>query len=885
MSLSVGQEFAHYRVVSQLGRGAMGEVFRARDTRLDRDVAVKVLSDDFAEDADRVLRLEREAKVLASLHHAHIGQIHALEPLGNSKVLVLELVEGEDVSERLARGPLPVREALPLCAQIAEGLEAAHEAGVIHRDLKPANVRVTPRGEVKVLDFGLAKPLAETAAALTSLTGEGVLVGTPAYMSPEAVRGHPLCRRTDVWAFGCILYECLTGRRAFDAGSVPDMVAAILEREPDLSKLPPDTPPRVRELVARCLDKDPRTRLQDMGEARIALRAPRDASGAAAGAAAGGAAAGAARRSGVPRSTLLLMAAPAVVLAVALVFVLNQRPAAAPRNPLDGPVPWVLALEGSEYDVAVSPGGDAVVFGSDRDGVFDLWYCSLTGGTPVNYTRGRVPMFDELIRNLGFNGGVPWVQNISTLLVNEVRGPEQPMVPLPATNLVELDLSRDGARTLYHTRDPGDPIFVHDLREVRGPALDTGGPGIHLHYPVWSAEETWIYYAKGVPGIWAMDLWRMRADGTGQPQQLTFDQLDVSFPTPLDEDTVLFIAKEPDGSGPYVFSLDVPSGHVQRVTVGVAQYTSLHASDDGHTVVATRATPTSALWQVPLRGPDEAMSGEADVERQADVPVTEARMPAFGGGRLFYLASYGGGDGLYVLEDGRQRKLWEDPKEPLLFPPSVSPSGDMVALVRRGEQRMKLAVLEVSSGAVVKDLETDVDVRGACTWSPDETALVIGGLDPEGAPGLFRIGLEDGSWHRLSSETAMDPAWALDRDLIVFGVNTRGGPRINMRAVDREGEPVGVDVSSMAPRYRLGAPVRFTRDGRGLVYIAFRHQPFRQDFFHLDLATGETRRLTELELNGFIRHFDLSPDGAHIVFDRTEMNSDVVVWRLPERGD
>jgi hypothetical protein len=350
-------------------------------------------------------------------------------------------------------------------------------------------------------------------------------------------------------------------------------------------------------------------------------------------------------------------------------------------------------------------------------------------------------------------------------------------------------------------------------------------------------------------------------------------------------DTVLFIARESDGAGPYIFSLDVPSGYVQRATVGVEHYTSLDASDDGRRVVATRATPTSALWRVPLRGPDEERVREGDVERVTDVPTLGAHSPVLRGERLLYLLSYGGGDGLHVLEDGQDRKLWEDPDEPLLFPPSVSPSGDKVALVRRGTAVMKLAVIEVSSGHLLADLETAVDVRGAGTWSPKEDFLVIPGIGPEGNPGLFRIALADGAWVPLVSEPAVDPSWAPDQDLIVFGVNTGGGPRVAMRAVDREGRAVDVDLSRMAPRFRLGAPVRFTPDREGVVYLAFQDEPYTQQFFYLDLDTGESHQLSELDLNGSIHAFDLTPDGSHIVFDRTQQNSDVVVWNMATRDD
>jgi hypothetical protein len=281
MPLATGQTLTHYEILGPLGAGGMGEVYRARDTRLDREVAIKVLPEHFAEDDERLQRFEREAKTLASLNHPNVAGIHAIDQVDDTCFLAMELVPGEDLATRLARGPLPVDEAIDVCRQIAEGLEAAHEAGVVHRDLKPANVRVTPDGVVKVLDFGLAKPIrpktsSESGATTAEsdsflMTEEGLVLGTPTYMSPEQARGKPVDRRTDIWAFGCVLYECLTGKRAFDGESMTDVLASIVGKDPDWSRLPGGVEPHVLRLVRRCIEKDPRERLRDVGEARITL--------------------------------------------------------------------------------------------------------------------------------------------------------------------------------------------------------------------------------------------------------------------------------------------------------------------------------------------------------------------------------------------------------------------------------------------------------------------------------------------------------------------------------------------------------------------------------------------------------------------------------------
>ena len=277
MALEPGSKLGPYEIVALLGRGGMGEVYRARDPKLPRDVAIKVLSADFARDVDRITRLHREARTLATLTHPFIAQIHGLEDSSGTPALVLELVDGPTLADRLLSGPLPIREALEIGRQIAEAIEAAHEKNVIHRDLKPANVKVRPDGTVKVLDFGLAKAIEGNVDAQdveptrTAGTEAGVVLGTAAYMSPEQARGQAVDRRTDVWAFGCVLFEMLTGRRAFEGDTVSDTLANVLTREPDWRLLPAETSPRVTRLIRRCLEKDLRRRLRDVGDIRIEL--------------------------------------------------------------------------------------------------------------------------------------------------------------------------------------------------------------------------------------------------------------------------------------------------------------------------------------------------------------------------------------------------------------------------------------------------------------------------------------------------------------------------------------------------------------------------------------------------------------------------------------
>ena len=282
MALSPGTRLGVYEVTAQIGEGGMGQVFRARDTKLNRDVALKILPDAVASDPDRLARFTREAQTLASLNHPHIAQIHGLEESGGVRALVMELVEGEDLSQRIARGAIPLADALPIAKQIAEALEAAHEQGIIHRDLKPANIKVRPDGTVKVLDFGLAKAMEPTGAASShvtqsptittpAMTQAGMILGTAAYMSPEQAKGRAADRRSDVWAFGVVLYEMLTGQRAFKGEDVSDTLAFILTREPDWTTLPADTPPPIRRLLRRCLEKDRNRRLDSAAAARLEI--------------------------------------------------------------------------------------------------------------------------------------------------------------------------------------------------------------------------------------------------------------------------------------------------------------------------------------------------------------------------------------------------------------------------------------------------------------------------------------------------------------------------------------------------------------------------------------------------------------------------------------
>jgi Tol biopolymer transport system component/tRNA A-37 threonylcarbamoyl transferase component Bud32 len=385
MALSPGSRVGTYEILAPIGRGGMGEVYRARDPKLQRDVAIKALPQEFERDRERLARFEREARLLASLNHTNIAAIYGLEEQGGARFLVMELIDGETIAERLAAGPLPLEDALSIAVQIACGLEAAHEAGIIHRDLKPSNVMVRPGGSVKVLDLGLARTVEPSGASDSSLsptmttpaTHSGTILGTAAYMSPEQARGKKLDKRTDIFSFGCVLYECLTGRQPFSGESITDTLSAILRAEPDWQALPPGTPGRVRDLLRRCLQKDPKRRLHDIADARIEIEE-------ALAAGFSGEAPDVPAAAFAPRRPLVWGIGGALVGAalIASISLLTRRP----PQPALVSVQSVLPLGPGDRlwterpSVAISPDGRTVVFAAIHDGVQRLFRRPLGAG-------------------------------------------------------------------------------------------------------------------------------------------------------------------------------------------------------------------------------------------------------------------------------------------------------------------------------------------------------------------------------------------------------------------------------------------------------------------------------------------------------------------------
>jgi len=414
LALAIGTQLGSLEVTALIGRGGMGEVYRARDTKLKRDVAIKILPDEFSRDADRLSRFQREAEVLASLNHPNIAAIYDLQEANGSRYLVLELVQGETLAERIARGPTPVEEALDIAKNICEALEAAHEKGIVHRDLKPANIKLTPAGQLKVLDFGLAK-IAEAQAVtdfsnsptLVSGSAPGVILGTAAYMSPEQATGKEVDKRTDIWALGCVLYELLTGKQAFSGDTVTEILAAVLKSEPDWSALPEATPLHLRSLLRLCLQKDAKKRLRDAADIQIeieeALTAPATVPPQAA--------AVAAHR--LWRRALLWAAGLAALVSIAAVVGFRLlSPASSPTQSLFTQFAMEFAADQQLAGVNVpavdfSPDGKQVAYVASRGGSSQLYLRALDSvAKPLPGTGGAYgPFFSPDGQWIGFFAG------------------------------------------------------------------------------------------------------------------------------------------------------------------------------------------------------------------------------------------------------------------------------------------------------------------------------------------------------------------------------------------------------------------------------------------------------------------------------------------------
>jgi serine/threonine protein kinase/Tol biopolymer transport system component len=872
-----GRSIGGYHLQALLGAGGMGEVYRSHDTKLGRDVAIKILPRAFANEPDRLARFEREARVLATLNHPNIYSIYGLEEAEGIRFLVLELVEGETLAETLAHvSPgtgLPVRDAVSIARQVAEALEVAHEKGIIHRDLKPANIKVTPDGVVKVLDFGLAKAavgdgsmpgLTQLGVATADGRREGVVMGTAAYMSPEQARGQAVDKRTDIWAFGCVLYEMLTGRPPFAGETVSDTIAKILEREADWAVLPAATPSHIRRLLLRCLAKDPKQRLRDIGDFRIEIDATQEA---------------------LPRDSETTPQPGSVytkwlpwVAFVAFAASVGVWEARRPEDPLaNAKYTRFTDWEGAEMGAEISPDGKFVAFVADRDGEFDLWLSQVGTGRFQNLTPDISSLNPPgvVLRSLGFSGDGTeiWFSLSGNPGDRKVRMPLTGGSPRAflGEGAAAPSWSPDGSRLAYFNNRDGDPLFVADGTGADAHQIFAGRKGFHNHNPVWSLDGQWIYFVHGLDPTGKMEVMRVRPSGES-PEQLT-EQNAVNFIAPLDKRTLLYVARGEDRSGPWLWALDVASNVKRRLISGLEQYTSVAASADGRHVVATVANPTASLWSVPLLS--DRLAEDRDFQPYPPATV-RALAPRFGGTSLFYLSASGTGDGLWRIQDGQASEVWKDGNSTLSEPVAVSPDGSRLAVVI-GRQGKRHLVIMSPDGTNSRTLATSVEIQGAagqCSadWLLGGTGLVVGGSDVQG-PGLFKIPVDGGSPVRLVVGQATNPVRSPDGNLIVYAGAFVGG-RAPLLGIRPNGTPVELPRVGVRP-----GGYRFLPDGTGLAYLPRIQAP---DFWLLDFATKASRQITHFSNQGQIATFDIMPDGKQIVFDRSRQNSDIVLIDLPK---
>jgi Tol biopolymer transport system component len=914
----IGATLGHFRITAKLGEGGMGAVYRAEDTKLGREVAIKLLPEAVAADPDRLARLEREARMLAALNHPAIAAIHSFESAelvadgtlstdlgregaagraprrsaGTVHFLVMEIAPGETLAERIARGPLPVEEALPIARQIAEALEAAHARGIVHRDLKPANIKVDPRGAVKVLDFGLAKALVaehgERSRDLThspTLTGYpsagGVLLGTAAYMSPEQARGLPVDAEADVWAFGCVVYEMLAGERPFTGVTTTDVLAAILRSEPDLGRLPEETPPALRRLVERTLEKDPRHRLQGIGEARVTLEdlaAGRDDVVAPAPVAAG--------PSRTARPLLWLGALTAAALAGLAVGALLRSggETADPLNP-DVRLRQLTFEPGLEQDPTLSPDGNYVAYTTDEGGNLDIVVLPLTGGN-----RERV------VDDPAEDAQPAWSPDGSRLAFVSARDRGGRLAVVPNMS----------ALTPYVQGRFGDVFLV--------PAL--GGRPVKLaengSYPAWSPDGERIAYQSERSGQW--DLWIVSAGG-GEPKPLTNDdEIDYQPAWSPDGRSIAYVTAT--GAASYELRvIPADGGEFQALLTGNAGFLDPAWSADGRWLYFASdraATPGSmSLWRLPFP-PGEDAHPQRVTLGPGDVGPETAR----DGRRLAYSAVHFAPDVWELTLEGRQLRQVTEAVSTDDYP-DLAPDGRTLLLASgRAGDSLAVWTLDLETREMRQRVQGGAFMTGA-RWSPDGRRFAYN--KPRGElPIAIHVqelgGLSSREVAAPESANAFFPAWSPDGQAIVYheAEGTAAESRIvwqslagERRILDRgpagrllsfadvslDGDLVAYQVEEGAPRQIWvvpaagGAPRKVSRrdelelshpqwspvDPDAILVVVY-----HENVGVVSLATGEVTLVTSFDSSTIVVDYaSWSPDGTRVFFSLSRRTGDV----------
>ena len=752
----IGTRIGVYQITSLLGAGGMGEVYRARDTKLGRDVAIKLLPSAFASDPDRLARFRREARVLASLNHPHIAALHGLEDSTATPALVLELVEGETLAERLAKGPLSVPDALTCAEQIADALDTAHERGVVHRDLKPANIKITQDGTVKVLDFGLAKP-SETPGRdtgdATLDTQEGTILGTAAYMSPEQARGLAVDKRTDIWAFGCLLYEMLTGRRAFAEETVSDTIAAVLARDPDWDVLPASTSPELRRVLRRCLEKDWKRRLRDIGDAQFELKNAIES-----------AAVTVDRRRPRPRLGIALTIG-ATALAIAVGTGLWPRLSSddsAPATIAPVTVP-LTTYPGIERYPSFSPDGEHVAFAwnGPQQNNWDIYVKAVdSAAEPLRLTTDpavdRFPSWSPEGREIAFaRAGAMFV-------VAPLGGTERKLGEFEASSTPAW--SPDGkwiAATARGNRENPGGLFLISRQTSEYQRLTSKTIPAEDRWPSFSFDGKRLAFASCSDAGFSCDVYVADLDGRGIPTQpfrrMTQQGLLISgLRWTADSRAVVYA-----GSGSLWRVLDAKSAQPEAISLAGMNPNWPEVSGRGARLAFADTKMEGDIWRFELGGGSRKHISSTHVDRGPMFSPDATRI-------AFVSDRSGGGEEIWVARAD-------------------------------GSQTLQLTY---SGGSQA----------GSPRWSPDGRWIAFDLVVGDGARDIYIVDSAGGRPRVLVEHSAQDrvPSWSRDGNFIYFTSNRTGRDEI-FRATVSGGPPVQITD-------RGGYVAQESTDGRTLYY-------------------------------------------------------------------
>lgn len=581
------------------------------------------------------------------------------------------------------------------------------------------------------------------------------------------------------------------------------------------------------------------------------------------------------RSAGPPKSKsklLFAVAATMVGVAVAASLFLRDRD---PANPLTNAKFLPLTdFSGVEQAAAISRDGNLVAFLSDRDGQMDVWVTQVGSGEFHNLTHGAArELINSSVRTLDFSPDGTlvnfWTRRLDASQQSQISIWSVPVLGGSSRvfleGVAEYHWSDDTTRLVYHTPGPGDPMFVRDATAGSQPRQIFSAPaGLHGHFPLWSRDRSFIYFVQGsVPD--RMDIWRLKSGG-GAPERITNHDAAVSYPVFVDPQTLLYLARDPDGSGPWIYAVDVERRVPQRASFGIERYTSLAASSDGRRLVATLATPKNTLLRVPI-GSEPAKDSDA---RPITLTTGNGSSPRLGDGFLLYISSTGTGDSIWKQHGDRATQLWTSPQTRVIGGPALARDGRRVAFSTRRDDGPTMLWVVNNDGTDARTLTTSLQLQGAPTWTSDGEGVAIGAV-VDGVPNLFRVPIDGGAPVRLLREHSSDPAWSPDGDIVVFS-GADVGTTFKLKAIDAKGQPYSIPELTLT---RGARHIAFIEGKRSLVYL--RGDMRHKNLWTVDLETGAERQLTNFAPGFDLRDFDVAPDGREIVVEQTLEHSDIVL--------